>query len=425
MIRRILAFAFLVAAGVLVSGDRLVACTCAVLPACTTVANADAIFIGRVIDIQRMASAIAPGLPGGGDGPHERVRVRVLETFIGNMSGELDLFPVNRLADCWAGFELGDTYLVRADVDRTSGRLRVGACGGARPLTEVTDDDLAYFRSLPTLRPETGVIRGTARLYEYLGSEGVETTRPLAGIAVVGRSANQAVQAITDTNGNYRIDAPPGRYTFTAVVPDGLYVRGPGTTWTEDLLDPRGCAITDIPIFVNGRIAGRVVDAAGAPVPRMTVVALSGPRGDRYANATTQATDADGRFEIGGLGPGEHSVVLDTRWTAPLTLPRGGRIDLGTLALPRETRIASISGRVRDAEGRPVAGQSVSVFEAVGTDWRRLHSAVTDSTGRFERNVVAGRHYMLLVEPTPPPVTVPPFEATEDLLPFDIVLRKK
>jgi 5-hydroxyisourate hydrolase-like protein (transthyretin family) len=422
MTRRILAVAFLVAAGVLVSVDRVAACVCAILPTCASVASADAIFIGQVIDVRR-TSAIAPGFPGPRDGSYDRVRVRVQETFIGGVSGELDVFPVNTLADCWARFELGGTYLVISEMDATSGRLLVSPCGGARALSDVPDDDLAYFRSLPTLRAETGVIRGTARLYEYVGPERVETTSPLAGVVVVGRSANHAVQAITDTNGNYRIDAPPGRYTFTAEVPDGLYVRGPGTTWAVDLLDPRGCVEPGIPVFVNGRIAGRVVDAAGAPVPRMTVVALSDPRGDQYANATTNATDADGRFEIGGLDPGEHVLVLDTIWSPALTLPRGGRIDLGTLALPRGTRIVSISGRVRRADGRPVIATSVSVFESVGTSWRRLHAAVTDSAGRFQRNVVAGRRYMLLVEIMPASATVPPFDATEDHPPFDIVLE--
>ena len=217
------------------------------------------------------------------------------------------------LADCYARFETSETYLVRADIDQKRGELVVGACGGARKVAEVPEDDLTYLRSLPALPPETGLISGTALLYESTGVPASETIAPLPGVLVMGQSEGRTVTATTDPNGKYRIDAPPGRYAFTALPPEGLYVRGPGTTWTVNLRDPRGCVVTDIPVFVNGRIAGRLVDAGGAPVPHMAVAALWDRRGSGYQSHEAHATDEDGNFEIGGLAAGEYVIGLEVQ----------------------------------------------------------------------------------------------------------------
>ena len=72
-----------------------------------------------------------------------RAPVRVQETFVGNVQGDVDLFPANpMLTDCYARFESGETYLVRANIDPKRVQLVVGGCGGARKLAEVLEDNL-------------------------------------------------------------------------------------------------------------------------------------------------------------------------------------------------------------------------------------------------------------------------------------------
>ena len=191
-----------------------------------------------------------------------------------------------------------------------------------------------------------------------------------------------------DPNGKYLIDAPPGRYAFTAPPPEGLYVRGPGTTWTVNLRDPRGCVVTDIPVFVNGRIAGRLVDAGGAPVPHMAVAALWDQRGSGYQSHEVHATDEDGNFEIGGLAAGEYVIGLEVQRaqgvnelryvpriffpgtiesaaTPTIALPRGARVELGTFSLPPGTLKVAVEGIVRDPQSWPVAGSEVSVSRSM------------------------------------------------------------
>ena len=57
------------------------------------------------------------------------------------------------------------------------------------------------------------------------------------------------------------------------------------------------------------KIAGRVVDALGKPVPWVSVTTPSTPDSTTQPNFV-YTTDTDGRFTSGGLPPGKYSVVV-------------------------------------------------------------------------------------------------------------------
>ncbi|MCK6479481.1 MAG: carboxypeptidase-like regulatory domain-containing protein [Planctomycetes bacterium] len=107
------------------------------------------------------------------------------------------------------------------------------------------------------------------------------------------------------------------------------------------------------------KVTGRVVDAAGAPLPEAQV------RFDRdgllrkpFSGATC---DAGGRFLVEGVPPGEATLMLSSsgRGTRFVTVPAGGDADLGDLAL---TRKAHVSGCVRGEDG---ALHQEGVIEAI------------------------------------------------------------
>jgi hypothetical protein len=449
MVRRLLLLPVLIGIAVLVSGDRLIACVCIVTPACTSLANADAIFIAHVIEVEPSGprSRFNPA----DDGPHARIRVRIQEVFVGDVEGDVDLFPATTaLMDCYAHFQLGETYLVLASRGPNRGELVVGSCGGSRPVAHVPQEDLAYFRNLPAVPPATGVIRGTALLYDSSGPSGSDTPTPVAGVVIVGLSENGIVTATTDGDGRYRIDAPPGRYTLSAAPPDGLHVRGPEATWTVNHRDPRGCGVADVPLFVNGRIGGRLVAADGTPVPHMTVAAFSSPRDGSFEGYQAAATDAGGHFEIGGLPAGEYVVglelasvragnalrhlprvffpgTLDPAATRSVALPRGARVELGAFTLPPGTSTVTIAGTVRDLQNRAVPDAFVSVFGVDMADARLLATTSTGSGGTFKAAVLAGGRYRVHVMRSGLPfaeVTVPAFEITGDTHVLDIVVPR-
>jgi hypothetical protein len=92
--------------------------------------------------------------------PWIKVHFVVTEVFAGPTPNikEIDLLTLAGGPACGFDFEVGHSYLVYAE--RTpSGELRANHCMRTAPM-EDSSGDLAYLRSLPTLRP-VGQITGT------------------------------------------------------------------------------------------------------------------------------------------------------------------------------------------------------------------------------------------------------------------------
>jgi hypothetical protein len=129
-----------------------------------------------------------------------------------------------------------------------------------------------------------------------------------------------------------------------------------------------------------------VTAAGGAPIAAFTV---------RVGERATSFASGDGRYRIENLEPGAHTVEIVADDHAPAELrvdvPPGGVAD-GSATLPTG---ATVEGRVRDADGAPVPGASVSMFSGGGDD-----EAFTDADGRFRLDRVAPGRRSLSVEAT-------------------------
>jgi hypothetical protein len=127
----------------------------------------------------------------------------------------------------------------------------------------------------------------------------------------------------------------------------------------------------------GAEISGRVVDAAGRGVAGVDVAVRVDGR-----HAKQVETDASGAFTAGGLADGQVSVRLDateqgyvpTEWVDVAT----GSRDVRLVATPGE----SISGIVRDREGKPVQRVSLTAIDGngamAGSTW------IWDEGGTFE-----------------------------------------
>ena len=130
----------------------------------------------------------------------------------------------------------------------------------------------------------------------------------------------------------------------------------------ELVVDPGGAALT-----------GVVVDPEGEPVAD-ALVAIGGDRGYRnYRNDETMIetwgppftrTDAAGRFSLQALEPGTREVWVQAvdwpHWTDEVELSAGATREL-TVNL---TNGARVHGVARDADGEPLAGARIHVFDA-------------------------------------------------------------
>ena len=138
----------------------------------------------------------------------------------------------------------------------------------------------------------------------------------------------------------------------------------------------------------GGAIEGTVRDGdTGQPVAGLRVVAgqSSGFPVEGHPNAgrVTATTDANGRFKLQGLASGRHLVSASGRGRGAASragVALGSRIDL--LVFPS----GSVFGTVLAADGRPVAGATVSL-SARPFGWSITEEA--DAKGAFEINGVS------------------------------------
>jgi protocatechuate 3,4-dioxygenase beta subunit len=141
-----------------------------------------------------------------------------------------------------------------------------------------------------------GAIEGDVRL-----ADGT----PVAGAEIFATDRDQAVWSDTASNsdGGFRLGClSPGLFTLHARHPDHQDIRVDGVKVTA------GPAVRLDLVFEAGhRMTGRVVDDEGGPVAGATVV-VSDPMG---VGRDPVVTDAEGRFEVGGLGPGSTWIVAE------------------------------------------------------------------------------------------------------------------
>lgn len=198
---------------------------------------------------------------------------------------------------------------------------------------------------------------------------------PVSGVDDVGRNVSHHfpdLVARAAGDGSFRIEgAPPDRF--------GLVVRARGfAPWTLG-----GRAIErdrlEVELVREAVVHGRIVDAAGAPVEGAGV--HSGERYDELTSCRTSSR-ADGSYRLEGLPGGTRTVRVESskhgRDERALALRRGAAVEWNVVLKAN----ASTSGRVVDADGKPVAGWAVKAVDGAKPGlW--LRETQTDADGRF------------------------------------------
>jgi hypothetical protein len=221
--------------------------------------------------------------------------------------------------------------------------------------------------------------------------------------------------ALTNRAGDFTLAATgAGAFAVTVDVPERFY--GESATASIELRDARACADVELRIAPDGRLAGRVVDSEGRPLPGLTVeMSTTNPAQTRVA-----VTDRDGRYAVARLPAGRFVVGVATG--AGGRGGRGTRVFLpGTIALTSAARVAVgegervaapefrlpaaityvvLSGFVLDADGTPAEGAHVYVKGANEGDRILGEPVPADFVGRFTVSAPAGSDYVIFAERT-------------------------
>jgi hypothetical protein len=339
------------------------ACTCISSgPPCQATWQADAVLSARVLSIE----AVVAGEPTEGAWRSRRVRMRVTEVFRNVAVAEVDVFTGSGGGDCGYNFAVGSDYLIYAYRHPNDGRLGTGICSRTRSLADAADD-LRYLRGpARQMAPGRGQLVGTVRRRDPAPDGMSVTWVPVQDVSVTAEG-DRTYRARTAADGSFEMAVLAGKYQVTVDLPDELYIHGPTPAEVRDL---RGCAeVTLVPQW-NGRVAGRVLNAAGDPLPGFAVELLpvASSKDGRFSPEFQARTDAEGRYEI------------------------------SRIVLPERVTLAEVSGAVLSPDGTPARGAKVYVRldtdESVGLP----PPGVTSKDGRFSMTVIAGRQYRVTAE---------------------------
>ncbi|MCP3136905.1 carboxypeptidase regulatory-like domain-containing protein [Pyxidicoccus xibeiensis] len=147
------------------------------------------------------------------------------------------------------------------------------------------------------------------------------------------------------------------------------------------------------------RVEGRVSDDARRPVAGARVAVVSSD----YASILKTVTDAEGRYQVGPVEPGDWSFRVFADRHVDLVSPEERTLTHGTGPVDFTlTRASSVSGRVTDAEGQPLKALELTLVRPGPEDdpgnTERQEETWTDEDGRFVLDADAPGDYRIEVQ---------------------------
>jgi len=282
---------------------------------------------------------------------------------------------------------------------------------------------LSRFRTsgIVVVAGQTAVVNATLQAGGTVSgrvTDGVGNPAANARVSVWDASGSSATVTVhTDIQGNYTATGLlPGRNILYVTPPPGSSLAH---STVSDVAVAAGQTTTvNVALQPGGTVSGRVTDAAGNPVANAGVWVWSVVT--RHWGGSTR-TDAQGNYTLAGLVPDTYTLTVDPPATTSFASFRtfGVVIALGQTTVVNATLQAggTVSGRVTDAAGNPVANADVWLWDPVsgggsstfrtnsqgdytvtglapGTYWIEINPPVATALSRFRTSgivVVAGQ----------------------------------
>ena len=275
----------------------------------------------------------------------------------------------------------------------------------------------------------SGTVAGPNGLVAYLSMRLVPARLDNAAAEITSSLANSLTTSMTSTDADGAftfVGVPPGQYLIRALTtprppeepppPAGTPAPAPlvpvdPVLWTETAVSVGSTDTTGVAVSLRPglRVTGRTEFTGSAPRPsaaelRSIVIVMDSADGRTTALPTGYRAqiDSEGRFYTIGLPAGRYLVRIDRPprgWTVKAAMVNGRDIcdvpialvndDVSGLVLTFTDRPATISGAIRDSQGRPDEEAIALIFPADG-NWidqgpnpRRFRGIRADSSGAF------------------------------------------
>lgn len=291
-------------------------------------------------------------------------------------------------------------------VDSGAGTLRVEAPGHPR------------FSS-PTLVIEPGSRRQydawILPAFDCTGTVVDAKGNPVAGVELIVDLNKTTPAALVDSIERYPVYAAKRLSAKSGA--DGSFKLGPllnAIGWRLDLvsvdapplsvaIDPAKGSGMRLQLPPAGEIRGKLIGRDDQPLAGATVT-VSEPLRSASASLPTVTTDASGLFRLRPLAAGSWSVTIDPPGSLEevfdrIKLGRGETRDLGTIrARPGTT----LSGKMVDSHGDPIAKATIKGLRRVGSFTKIVRTAVSAADGAFKLDGLSGEEIDIAVRPEAP-----------------------
>lgn len=307
----------LVSLVIILSVEPADACDCVgEPPPCEAFSAATAVFVGEVLDAaQQKEDKNEDGTTTVYD--VGSIRFQVTEAFSGVTSSIVVISSGTGGGDCGYWFKRGESYLVYAFGEPE--RLSTSFCTRTAPTSDAAED-LAFLRSLPKTGTG-GALYGIVNRVVGDVEHGPTEVSPMAGVKVIVEGAHFRRELFTDAEGRYNTTGlPEGEYDVRLDIPANLASISRGAAsdrfgsysgHEKARVYDRGCMRNDFGVQSNGRIGGKLTDAAGKPIKELKVDLVNAAAEDKGWSAIT---DSDGKYEFRIVQPGSYFLGVNLQW---------------------------------------------------------------------------------------------------------------
>lgn len=351
------------------AGSSVFACMCGKASTCELFNFADVSFVGKAIRIEKDES---------GSFKKEFTIFEMKEVFIGEKVETIRIQNKTGFS-CDTSFELGETYLVFARGSKSEG-FGTGFCSGNRPL-QIAAAEIYEMRKLSGSKGG-GKLQGIV-LKEL--SQNRDDRIPMGGVRmeVSDLASGRKYEVRTNENGRFELAAPPGQYKVSPVVPSG-YVMSSSFDEDPKEIKSGGCSESYFVLSNNSRITGLLLDVEGKPVRYARVELILADEQSSFLGGLSGESDPNGYFSIDQVPVGKYTLSVNynsqprpenpfptsfypsgsLRSDAKVFEVRSGSSIEGlTWRLPARLDESVVSGSVVWADGSPVDGAEIKIFD--------------------------------------------------------------